>query len=66
LVYKTPRTTLIIKLKSYIWYLCQTHFDVKKINIPDSVIGLTDIEVKASREKFGNNEQIHKQNTDGG
>jgi Ca2+-transporting ATPase len=38
----------------------------KKINIPDSVIGLTDIEVKASREKFGNNEQIHKQNTDGG
>jgi Ca2+-transporting ATPase len=22
---------------------------------------LTDIEVKASREKFGNNEQIHKQ-----
>jgi Ca2+-transporting ATPase len=34
---------------------------IQKINIPDSVIGLTDIEVKASREKFGNNEQIHKQ-----
>lgn len=33
----------------------------KKINIPDNIIGLTDIEVQASREQFGNNEQIHKQ-----
>jgi Ca2+-transporting ATPase len=32
----------------------------KKINIPDNIIGLTDIEVKTSRGKFGNNEQIHK------
>lgn len=33
----------------------------KKINIPDSIIGLTDIEVKASRKQYGNNEQIYKQ-----
>src|SRR3970040_1325001 len=33
----------------------------KKINIPDCFIGLTDTEVQASREQFGNNEQIHKQ-----
>lgn len=33
----------------------------KKINIPDNIIGLTDIEVQASREQFGRNEQIHKQ-----
>jgi Ca2+-transporting ATPase len=33
----------------------------KKINIPDNIIGLTDIEVQDSRAQFGNNEQIHKQ-----
>lgn len=33
----------------------------KKINIPDNIIGLTDVEVQASRQQFGNNEQIHKQ-----
>jgi Ca2+-transporting ATPase len=27
---------------------------------------LTDIDEKPHEEKFGNNEQIHKQNTDGG
>ncbi|MFT4983442.1 MAG: Ca2+-transporting ATPase [Flavobacterium sp.] len=33
----------------------------RKINIPEHIIGLTDEEVKASRKKFGQNEQIHKQ-----
>jgi Ca2+-transporting ATPase len=33
----------------------------KKINISDTIIGLTDIEAKASREEFGNNDQVHKQ-----
>ena len=32
----------------------------KKINIPESIIGLTDAEVLISRTKFGTNEQIHK------
>lgn len=32
----------------------------EKINIPENIIGLTDTEVLASREKFGTNEQIHK------
>jgi Ca2+-transporting ATPase len=32
-----------------------------KINIPENIIGLTDIEVQVSRGKFGQNEQIHKQ-----
>jgi Ca2+-transporting ATPase len=33
----------------------------KKINIPDNIIGLTDIEVQASRKQFGHNEQVHEQ-----
>jgi Ca2+-transporting ATPase len=33
----------------------------KKINIPDTIIGLTDLEAQASRKQFGSNEQIHKQ-----
>jgi Ca2+-transporting ATPase len=33
----------------------------KKINIPENIVGLTDTEVIASREEFGNNEQIQKQ-----
>jgi len=32
----------------------------KKINIPENIKGLSDAEVKASREKFGDNEQVHK------
>ncbi|MET0759502.1 MAG: cation-translocating P-type ATPase [Flavobacterium sp.] len=32
----------------------------EKINIPENIIGLTNTEVLASREKFGTNEQIHK------
>ncbi|UQD57506.1 cation-translocating P-type ATPase [Flavobacterium sp. K5-23] len=33
----------------------------KEINIPENIIGLTDTEVITSRERFGNNEQIQKQ-----
>ncbi len=33
----------------------------KEINIPKNIIGLTDAEVLASRNQFGNNEQIQKQ-----
>lgn len=33
----------------------------KEINIPKNIIGLTDSEVIASRNQFGNNEQIQKQ-----
>ena len=32
----------------------------KKINIPENIIGLTEVEVAKSRAKFGTNEQIHK------
>jgi Ca2+-transporting ATPase len=42
-------------------YLLKLLLMSKKINIPDSIIGLTDIEVKASREEFGNNIQVYKQ-----
>ena len=33
----------------------------KKINIPENIKGLTDTEVVTSRNKFGYNEQVHKQ-----
>jgi len=33
----------------------------EEINIPKNIIGLTDAEVIASRDQFGNNEQIQKQ-----
>jgi Ca2+-transporting ATPase len=33
----------------------------KKINIPENIKGLSDAEVKASRENFGDNQQTHKQ-----
>ena len=32
-----------------------------KINIPENIVGLTDADVQASRDKFGQNKQTHKQ-----